>query len=102
MPYLIDIQQIRPSVPTPIPHHRAKLACSKLNYLAGAILGEQTDHGARTWPAVQPYRQLLGGLSRAEEPKEGVGRVCTGNVDPSCVLLLPSTTFPAELKTNKS
>ena len=86
--YLIDVQQVRPSVPAPIPHNRPKFTCRKLNHFARTIFREETDHGARAWPTAQPYRQLLSWLPSTKEPKERVGGIFSRYVNPSCVLLL--------------
>jgi hypothetical protein len=86
--YLINVQHIRPSVPSPIPRNCPKLALRKLNDFAGTIFCEEAEHGARAWPAVQPYRKLIGRISSSNKPKEGVGWIRSGYVNPSGVLLL--------------
>jgi hypothetical protein len=86
--YLINVENIGPSIPSPIPHLCAQLPETLLNDFTRTILSEEAEHRARAWSAIQPYRKLIRGIARADKPEKCVRRVVTGHMDPSCILLL--------------
>ena len=86
--YLVNIQHVRSSIPAPIPRLCCQFPSRNLNDLARTILSKKTNHGARAWSSIQPYRKLISGISSSNEPKECVRRVISRHVNPSCILLL--------------
>lgn len=86
--YLVNVEDVRPSIPSPISRCGRKLPPGKLDNLAWPILSEQSDHGARAWSPIQPYGKLCSWVARRKKPKECVGRVCAGYMHPTSVLLL--------------
>lgn len=86
--YLIDKEQIRPAVPSPISDLCPQLAESLLNDFTGAVLGEKAKHGTRPRSSVQPYGELIGRISSSYKPKERVRRVVPRYMNPSRILLL--------------
>ena len=86
--YLVNVENIRPSIPPPIPRLCPEFSLAQLDNFTRAILCKEPDHGARSWSSVQPYRELRCGIPPGNEPEEGICWVLAGDVDPTRVLLL--------------